>query len=165
VIRTPSDSAPTILPSESTAASTEPAWRQHRLQELDGILDQLRQVRVPDASSDELLHQFFWLTIAPIQDERREFEQPEPGVRADLSTKRDEHIFSFRNRIYRFPHGQYPAYDEMMDRWAAVMPPPDQTPGLGTPREWIPIDSWLLSQMESLKLRAQAVIRDRQAPY
>lgn len=129
------------------------------------ILAQLKQVRVPDAGSDELMHQFFWLTIAPIQDASGEFEQPESGVQTSLSSKRDEHIFSFRNRIYRFPRGQYPAYDEMMDRWAAVIPPPDRIPGQGAEREWIPIDSSLLTQMEALKTRAQAVIRDRQAPY
>lgn len=161
----PVDPSTTRVDAQSTVAPEEPAWRQRRLVELDVIFDQLKQVRDSDASSDELLHQFFWLTIAPIQDARGEYEEPGSGVQTSLATSSGEHVFSFRNRIYRFPRGQYPAYDEMMDRWAAVIPPPDRLPGTDAKREWIPIDPSLLAQMEALKSRAQRVIRDRQEPY
>lgn len=156
---------PTTQRDEATAEAPDPPWRQHRLSELDAIFDQLKQVRTPDAGSDDLLHQFFWLTIAPIQDARGEYEEPVPGAQSSLAASHEEHVFSFRNRIYRFPRGQYPAYDEMMTRWSAVIPPPDSIPGQNEAREWIPIDATLLGQMEALKARAQVVIRARREPY
>lgn len=144
-------------------SAEDPPWRSMRLAEIDSVFDSLRAVRQPDSESDLMLHQFLWLAIAPLQDAAGQYIEPAPNEKVDTSSTHDEHIFGFRNRIYRLPRGQYPEYDEMMDRWIATTPSSKAMPG--TPREYIALDPAYLDQLEALKERAKIAIRRRQDPY
>lgn len=140
-------------------------WREVRRRELDGVWANIRGNPVVSAATFGDLNHFFWITIAPLQDARGEYEQPVEGVRTSMRPIGDGNIFSFRNRIYRFPRGAYPAFDTFYELWATIRPAPDAIPEVPPRNPSIPLGEALLGELEDLKLQAEAAITARTEPY
>jgi len=141
-------------------------WKTTRLDELDRMYKSLAQLGPDGTIADPIeLNMFFWLTIAPQMDSRGQYQQLLPNVKTRIDPGRDEHVFTFRNRVYRVPLGLYPAFDEFhafMDRVGNV---PNAVPSPDAKMPTFRVDRIYLDRLAAMMRDAQAVIRERTDPY
>lgn len=157
---------PVDPPSVVESKPADDSWRQARLDELDRMYASLVQLGPDSTIVDTLdLYTFFWLTIAPQMDARGEYEELVPFARTRIERKPDEHVFTFRQRVYHVPIGAYPEFDEFVAFLQNAGGSPSAVPSPDSKPPAFHVDQAYLDRLALQMRTAQAVIRERTDPY